>query len=301
MFLINYDIFRSIPLAAQHSFDSTDLRLEPNFILAFVPKMFRKLIQLSINQQLIKVRTNSTTSTGVKEKWDLYAGVLIERHPIVSKTLTPLEKQYQTYLSQIEFENSLKSNFEIRNEQELKHAELLKKGKIEVDLDDTASKQTAQDLKDAYTEELNKFQLAPRTTDDDKKKNLQSTNRSLEEVLYLLIEQKLGEKSHLILPQDVWKEGETLRQTAERVVKEKCGESLDVMFLGNAPCGFFKYKYPAAQRKDTVGAKIFFFRSTLRGGNADKKIASKFEWLDKGDLGKKLTGSYLESVQRFLI
>lgn len=34
-------------------------------------------------------------STTNKEKWDLLAGVLVERLPIITKSLTPMEKEYQ--------------------------------------------------------------------------------------------------------------------------------------------------------------------------------------------------------------
>lgn len=262
--------------------------------------MLRRAVEKSIRVYSVQLRQLSANAA-VKEKWDLHAGVLVERHPILTKPLNEIETKFQAMQSQIEFENSLKSDFELRHEKDLILAEKIKKGQMEVDLDDTSAKQTAQDLKDAYVEELKKFQLAPRTTEADKKKDKQATNRDLEDILFLLVDQKLGDKSHMILPQGQWQTGETLRQTAERVLKEKCGENIEVMFYGNAPCGFFKYKYPAAQRKDSVGVKIFFFRSALKSGNVDKKIAKKFEWLDKNELGGKLKKEYAESVQQFLI
>lgn len=243
----------------------------------------------------------STAAAGKQEKWDLYAGVLVERLPIVSQKFNQLEQEFQQYLWRVEFEKSLKSKHELQHERDLKQAELLKKGQMEVDLDEAVSKQTAQDLKDAYTEELNKFQFAPRTTTDDKTKNITSTNRCLDDTLYLLVEQKLGSKSHLLLPQGPRLEGETMRQTAERVLREKCGEGLSVQFYGNAPCGFYKYKYPAAARGQSVGAKVFFFRASLTAGNVDKSLSKNYEWLQKDGLSSKLNSSYKESVQKFLL
>lgn len=46
-------------------------------------------------------------------------------------------------------------------------------------------------------------------------------------------------------------------QTCERLVEETCGGDLKVKFLGNAPCGFYKYKYPKTVRKEGyIGAKV---------------------------------------------
>lgn len=44
-------------------------------------------------------------------------------------------------------------------------------------------------------------------------------------------------------------------QTAERIVKEQCGPELNVQFLSNAPCGFYKYKYPS-EVNGKIGAKV---------------------------------------------
>ncbi|KFB53309.1 hypothetical protein ZHAS_00021616 [Anopheles sinensis] len=203
-------------------------------------------------------------------------------------------------LDQIELEKSLKSNHELRKETEKRQLELLKAGKI--DLDSEALKQTAQDLEDAYNDELAKFNPAPRTTEADKKNNIRSLDRKLEETLVLLVEQKLGNKSHFLLPQGRHKAGESMRQTAERTLKEQCGDALQVTFYGNAPVGFYKYKYPASSRTETVGAKVFFFRSVLKQGSgniADSKL--KYQWMSQKELQQQLQQAYYQSVAQFLL
>lgn len=263
--------------------------------------MFRRFTQ----NCLIILRSRSTnysTQPQSKEKWDLYASVLVERLPIVSKSLNALETDFQKLLWQTEFENSLKSDHELKHEKELLQAELIKKGEIEIEIDDSTSKQTAQDLKDSYIEEAKKFQLASRETPDDKTNNLKSTKRRLEDTLYLLVEQKVGNHNMFLLPQGIRQDGETMRQTAERVLREQCGEQLNVMFYGNAPCGFYKYKYPNALRGESIGAKVFFFRTALKSGNVSEADKKKFEWLDQVTLEKKLkVPAYSESVQRMLL
>lgn len=263
--------------------------------------MLRRLSQSC----LLTLRTRSrnySTQPQTKEKWDLYASVLVERLPVVSKTLNSLEADFQKLLWQTEFENSLKSNHEMQHEKDLIQAELLKKGEVEIEFDDSASKQTAQDLKDSYTEEAKKFQLASRETPDDKTNNVKSVKRRLEDTLYLLVEQKVGNQNLFLLPQGIRRDGETMRQTAERVLREQCGDQLDVLFYGNAPCGFYKYKYPQAARGESIGAKVFFFRTTLKNGNVSETNKKKFEWLDQVTLEKKLkVPAYSESVQRMIL
>ncbi|XP_039488904.1 39S ribosomal protein L46, mitochondrial [Drosophila santomea] len=258
--------------------------------------MLRRLVQVGAREL-----SRAQSSTATAEKWDLYAGVLVERLPVVSKSLNPLEKQFQDLLWRVEYENSLKSDHELKHEREIVQAELIKQGKIQVDLEDGGSKQTAQDLKDAYVEELKKFQLGSRTTPDDQANKTTSTNRCLEDTLYLLVKQNLGQQEHLILPQGKREEGESMRQTAERVLRERCGQDLQVLFYGNAPVGFHKYKYPSNQRTESVGAKVFFYRASLRSGQVPEKV-TKFEWLPKKALNGKLTNAaYAESVNKFLL
>ncbi|XP_017059556.1 39S ribosomal protein L46, mitochondrial [Drosophila ficusphila] len=258
--------------------------------------MLRRFVQIG-GRELC--RTQSTAAA--TEKWDLYAGILVERLPVVSKTLSPLEKKFQDVLWRVEYENSLKSDHEVKHEREIVQAELIKQGKVQVDLEDSGSKQTAQDLKDNYIEELKKFQFGDRTTPDDKANKTSSTDRCLEDTLYLLVQQKLGQQEHLILPQGKREEGESMRQTAERVLREQCGQELRVLFYGNAPVGFHKYKYPSNQRTESVGAKVFFYRASLRSGQVAEK-AAKFEWLPKEALNGKLKNvAYAESVNKFLL
>lgn len=155
-------------------------------------------------------------------------------------------------------------------------------------------------MKDLYIEEFKNFKLAPRTTAADTKNDTKSTNRKLENTLMLLVAQKIGKENVYLLPQGKHAPGETLRQTAERVLRETCGDKLNILFYGNSPCGFYKYKYPLADRKEAVGAKIFFFRSTLRNGAVDES-KTKYEWLDKNEVEKNTKPVYYHGISQFLL
>lgn len=180
-------------------------------------------------------------------------------------------------------------------------AELIKKGKIDVDIDIESTKQTAQDFEDNCTEELSKFTFAQRAADGDKLNDIKSLDRKLQDTLILLVNHKLGKDNLMLLPQGKWNAGETLRQTAERVVREMCSEDLKVKFYGNSPCGFYKYKYPVdvKQKKDTVGAKVFFFRAVYKSGMiADQNKA--YGWFPLEDVKKQVKEPYYQSVSQFV-
>lgn len=285
--------------------------------------MFRRVLgatQIRAASQWVRY-SSSQVAEQPKEKWDLLAGVLVERLPVISRDLTKFEQEYavsvdsrgdvhrghahnivytfQKMLADIEFENSMKSDHEVRHERDLLMAEKLKKGDVELDLDESV-KQTAQDMKDAYTEELKKFEFASRITDADRKGDTKSLDRKLDQALILLVEQQIGSRKHLLLPQGLRNEGETLRDTAERVLKEKCGESLVAQVYGNSPVGFYKYKYPSEQRKTAVGAKVFFYRAVLKNQPLTP-LPLSFEWLTKSEVAEKLPVDYLKSVQQFVL
>lgn len=39
----------------------------------------------------------SITTAAAKEKWDLYAGVLVERLPVITKTMAPIEVKFKVW------------------------------------------------------------------------------------------------------------------------------------------------------------------------------------------------------------
>ncbi|XP_038214613.1 39S ribosomal protein L46, mitochondrial [Zerene cesonia] len=252
----------------------------------FLQKLLRTEIYFS---HRILSRANSS--------WDVVTSVCVERLPVVTPPINEIQKKFKDLLWTIEVENSLKSDHELRQENDKKHMELLKKESAEVDID-TISKVTAQDFEDASIEELAKFRFADIETDADKNGDKTTHDRCLQRHLVLVTDQKLGADVKTILPQGKWKEGETLRQTAERVLRESCGTDLKVTFLSNAPCGFYKYKYPS-EINGKIGAKVFFYYANYKDGNVSNK--TKSSWLTRNELKELLPVKYNKSVQDFLI
>lgn len=238
-------------------------------------------------------------------QWDLVGGICLERKPVITQELTPLEKRYLEFLRQLETEKSYLSDHELRHKKDLINAEKLKSGE-EVDMD--AMSKTAQDFEDACMEQFNKFKPAPRITEADLNNDQKSLERKLDQTLLLVVKQKLGNDHRWILPQGVHAEGETLRQTAERVLKETCGNRLKVQFMGNAPVGFYKYKYPKVARGNGIcGAKVFFFKAQIQKGDICRETVLQnqdiddYLWLTRSELNGMLQPVYLKALNSFLM
>lgn len=110
---------------------------------------------------MIRHRDTQTSSTATAtKKWDLYSAVCLERHPVIIQSMQELELKFHNMLMKLEYENSLKSDHELKKERE--------KQKKSSNVDDTEDidtvMQTAQDFEDIYQEELNNFKFAPTIT-----------------------------------------------------------------------------------------------------------------------------------------
>ncbi len=131
-----------------------------------------------------------------------------------------------------------------------------------------------------------------------------STNRMLDKHLLFVIQEQIEGKKIWRLPQSQWQDGETLRQTAERALKEyvKIPET-SVRVLGNAPWGVHTIKYSSSLREKVgcVGAKIFFFKAQLLSRSCSISSSAEHNWLGREELRDCLEPDYLRSVQKFLI
>lgn len=71
-------------------------------------------------------------------------------------------------------------------------------------------------------------------------------------------------------------------------------------FLGNAPCGVYKYKLPRAVRSEaSEGFKVFFFKAVLAERGAPPLTAAPYMWLKKSELERYLKPAYLRKVEQF--
>ncbi|XP_012344784.1 39S ribosomal protein L46, mitochondrial isoform X1 [Apis florea] len=239
-------------------------------------------------------RTLSEQDIDVLEKWDLLSAVCLERHPIITKPMLDIEARYQKMLQYIEFENSMISDFEMQKQKE-------KNQKIKLSASEkTTSTQTIQDFEDSWEEELTKFKFASRIIENEEDNTIVSLKRKLDKNLVLLVEQKIGTSNFWIPPQSKRKHGESMIQTAHRTLQELCGNNIKVKFYGNAPIGFYQYKYPKnIQEKGQDGAKIFYFLAKYISGDISSNV--RHCWLDRKELKKTTHPDVYNSLSKFLL
>uniref|UniRef100_A0A2P2I3K0 39S ribosomal protein L46, mitochondrial n=1 Tax=Hirondellea gigas TaxID=1518452 RepID=A0A2P2I3K0_9CRUS len=235
--------------------------------------------------------------------WQIMAAVCISRHPVLTPPLSLLEHTYSQYLNKMEFEQSIQCDFELQVIQDSARKML---GDDELDeLDTSDDTRPALEQLDLWKQQQQKFEKIRNFACDVPSSSVGS---SLTSQVVLVQKYQLGKEELWLLPQGPWKPGETLRQTSERIVSEFCDPSLTVKIIGNAPVGFYKYKYPKGMRSNGyIGAKVFFYRGHVsnRIKRALQLLTSKGKddqlWLTHTQIRDLLKQSYVKAITQFLI
>ncbi|KAM4036448.1 large ribosomal subunit protein mL46 [Anomaloglossus baeobatrachus] len=236
--------------------------------------------------------------------WRLHGAVCLKRPAVVSQSRTAVQQEVEELLKQIDLEKSFYSDHEL---QLIKDAERLRRKQSDMyDSDDDEEDQDiviAQDLEDTWEQKWKQMKLAPRVTEADEQNDQTSLSRKLENNLVLLVKEKIGNEEIWMFPQVEWLAGETMRQTAERALSNLSENSVEAHFLGNAPCGFYKYKFPKTMRsEDKMGAKVFFFKALLKSKSVlTNKKKGDYVWVSKDELKDYLKPAYLSEVNKFVI
>ncbi|XP_059209771.1 39S ribosomal protein L46, mitochondrial isoform X2 [Centropristis striata] len=261
---------------------------------------FRQLSSTGVCRASVQVQ--SVTEKG-RSPWTLMAAVCLQRLPVVSADYSPIERRFLEMQQQLEFEKSVLGDHELRLLQDADRMSRKQSGNYDSDEEDELGDQDivlAQDLEDSWEQKMNSFQLAPRIS-ADVDKDLTSLERCLTDKLLLLAKQQVGGEKLWLLPQAQWQEGETLRQTAERALAS-LPAGFKATFLGNAPCGVYKYKLPKAVRTESsVGAKVFFFKAILSDSGPPAAPNAPFLWVKKNELQHYLKPAYKMKVDRFIL
>ncbi|XP_075431308.1 large ribosomal subunit protein mL46 [Ascaphus truei] len=236
--------------------------------------------------------------------WRLHGAVCLKRPAVVSQTKSPLQQRVAELLHQMELEKSFYSDHEIRLMEDEVRTRRKQTDNYDSDGED-GDKETimAQDLEDFWEQKMKQYKAAPRITEADTKNDRSSLNRKLENNLVLLVKEKIGNEEIWMFPHIAWQCGETMRQSAERALSTLAENHIEAHFLGNAPCGFYKYKFPKSLRtEDNVGAKVFFFKAVLKRGDLSTvKKAGEYVWVSQDELKDYLKPTYLAEVSRFVI
>ncbi|KAJ8340298.1 hypothetical protein SKAU_G00349310 [Synaphobranchus kaupii] len=259
--------------------------------------------RLSLTVPCSNVLKAKETEINAVSPWTLHGAVCLQRMPVISQERRPFEVQFAELMNQMELEKSLLSEHELRLLEDTER--MSRKQSDDYDSDDEYLVDqniiTAQDMEDTWEQKLQQFHPAPRHK-EQVDMNMSSVDRCLGDSLVLLAKQQVGSEELWLLPQLQWMAGENLRQTAERALASLPGADFKATFLGNTPCGVYKYKFPKAiQTESSVGAKVFFFKALLSSHRSSPTQKGAFVWVKKSELQNYLKPQYLKQVNRFVV
>ncbi|MBN3278536.1 RM46 protein, partial [Polyodon spathula] len=268
--------------------------------------------QLSVGLRVPAIQKPEEAVLESRSPWRLLGAVFVQRPAVISRDRSPIEKDFAELLQQTELERSLLADHELRLLEDAERVSRKQEEDYDSDEDSGQDIVTAQDLEDTWDQKLRQFKPAPRVTgsiqkqllnsEADKKADRTCLERCLADSLVLLVKEKIGSGDVWLLPQVQWENGETLRETAERALTTLTGNSIKATFLGNAPCGVYKYKFPKDVRTEScVGAKVFFFKALLDSGDLAPNKKGGHVWVSKTELQDYLNPRYLEQVSRFMV
>ncbi|KAF2675258.1 hypothetical protein BT63DRAFT_436197 [Microthyrium microscopicum] len=149
----------------------------------------------------------------------------------------------------------------------------------------------------------------PRTTEADKAGDEKSLNRLLQRTLYLLVKDGKGNWRFPSAPWDGVKK-ETLRESAERIIRQSAGINMHTWIVSNHPVGHFERPYgqnyiTTNEAGATVKGEVtFFMKGRIMMGQADIKESelgvSDFKWLPKESIKEHVHPKYWASVDDIL-
>ncbi|XP_076073864.1 large ribosomal subunit protein mL46-like [Mytilus galloprovincialis] len=270
-----------------------------------IPRLSKRVKSQKVCCFCAKTHVTTTQPTN----WKIAAAVCVERYPVITQDLTDIEKRYQDMCSKIDVENSLLSVHEEKIESEKKKMKAKKEKEEKGDKEDQSSKDisavTAFDKEDHWEKEVKEYQIPSRITEADKKNDMKSPKRKLDRKLVLIVQEMVNGKEIWKLPDGYYNNEETLKETAENALQQRCGTTLKSNIFGNAPHGLFKYKLPLSVREteNAEGVKIFIYKAEFKDGNVDLKDKEilDYKWVTLEELSEYVTPQFEKTLKEFVL
>ncbi len=137
-------------------------------------------------------------------------------------------------------------------------------------------------------ENLPDFEPAPRETEADRTGDRKTLQRKLSEYLFLVLKDKNGKWG---FPKTEHAQSETMRQTAERSLKDFAGESIECWVVGNAPQGHYE---------EQDGTTFYYRGSYLEGDLVLQGGYTDHAWVTKEELGEFFDAQHHDLLKRML-
>jgi len=257
-------------------------------------------------------------SEGEKLAWKLCASTALIRQPLVEPKKNGLEQTFEDFMSKVEYEKSVLSEWELEKQRQTSLIKKIESGKAEASSLDF--KFSNQELEDGFEVSLKKFKESfeeASPPDND----VRNPNRRMREPLVLITKQKLGKDHVWMLPLKEWVEGETLRETAENSLQcvqlnNVADAKIAPRFVSNAPSTFYKYKIPKVARDSFIGVKLFIFsafvpRDSYSGSTVDVKVYSDdiidnknvvdYAWVAADEMRNFMKPKYVDALRGIIM
>jgi len=254
----------------------------------------------------------ATKEAPTSTKLRIVAAAIVERVPVVLPEIPEFEKEYLRFCEKrdalMEVEQASAAQKRVDEEMKLRAKKEKGSGKKKDAKSAEADKKKKDDKEDENEEQKAKELLDyPRITDADKRNDRKSLYRALENRLYLIVKKK-RDSNAWSFPQGGYEkeDGDHLRTTAERELKEECGALMNTFFIGNAPLGCYQYPIPRELQKNYGQAektRVFFYKARYLRGPVRLNNAEVTDhlWVTKSELKDYLDPEYYTYMKEVLM
>ncbi|KAI8867953.1 hypothetical protein GQ42DRAFT_149004 [Ramicandelaber brevisporus] len=236
----------------------------------------------------------------------IFAGVLLQRNPIIIREPTALEVAYSDYKGSLERSNSMqfptsfyfkKGSIQDAQFQQRERTMLNDIDKVQTGYGPEYQKKmaTAGVKQELSESDSVKIELAPRTTNADKINDVKALDRALDRTLYLIVKEKKSKEgdSQWQFVQESMTTSGYLHSTAQSALGKQCGDNMQTWFVG---------RLPVAHVRRSDGTSLFLHKSHIFSGQVTPAAdtVADFAWLRREELEKYLPKDVYESVREIL-
>lgn len=238
------------------------------------------------------------------------AGVIVERPPLVL-VAAPIVEEYAKHRADMlmhkakAVEEAALKRVEVELKFRAKKAKQKKKDAAPTPIAGKPKSEGGPAQPDSDAEYKDIFDIGEMITPDDERDNKRSVFRALPKRLYLIV--RRAKTTNWVFPQTDYldRDGDHLRNTAERILREECGQEMNVWFRSNAPVGHYSFTMnPEEQEKYKFqDASVFFYRASYLDGNPtlNKNLTAEYLWVTKQELQKYFAPELYDQVQDLIL
>ncbi|KAK9236175.1 39S mitochondrial ribosomal protein L46-domain-containing protein [Lipomyces kononenkoae] len=253
----------------------------------------------------------------------IMSGLILCRQPIVTPELTPFERAYYNYQSELQKRlmwtfprwfyypegtlaerqfSAVQPVVDGKDRAEFEKPDIVfnrdRRSKQEVVLPERDVERETEESAKIYA----KIEPRSRITEADTKDDFRSLERKLDRTLYLLVKKDRRENAWKFPAAEVL-DGETLTGTAARLLLETGGPNMNTWLVSNTPAAYHRYDYKPEDNEKYEGAKIFYLKSRIFAGTFIPQKGSgivDYAWLTKDEIQHYVHRGYWASMANAL-